>query len=234
VFLAFAIRPRPIAVRHVVLFAAPPLLWWLGLAALTRDPAMPLRTARLVAGAMASRYVVQYQSGPPQRLLVDFLFLSPLAVLLACAAVVLLLRDVHASAHMRGLAAFVLIALAAFSLMASKNLRCVVMLDPFLRIAAAWLIVHPIEGRTARPASIVALVAANTAIDIELFHAVFIRGAVYDPVTRTLFAALGAVPRDGIAPPEPMLWPWICVVIAAVWWMIPQARGAVTNKLAVS
>lgn len=196
-----------ITMRHIALFVAPPLLWWGALAALSRDVTMPFRTARLVASAMSARYVVQYQSGPPHRLLFDFFVVAPFVTVLACAAVVLLLLDAKADRRARALAAFLILGFAAFSLVASKNLRFVVMLDPFMRLAAASIV-------ATRASTLLAVAAANIVIELELFRALFLTGAVYDPVTHALLDALGAVPRDATSPPEPMLWPWICAAIA--------------------
>jgi hypothetical protein len=216
VFVLLYVGRSQIAMRHIALFVMPPLLWWGALVALSRDVTMPFRTARLVASAMSARYVVQYQSGPPHRLLFDFLAVAPLVTVLACAAVVLLFLDAKSNRRMRALAVFLVLGFAAFSLVASKNLRFVVMLDPFVRLAAAWIV-------TTRASTLIAVAAANIFIELELFRAIFITGAVYDPVTHALLDALGAVPRDAASPPEAMLWPWICAAIAGVLW---SWRGA--------
>lgn len=200
---AVYLRPSRIGMRHVTLFVVPPLLWWALLTALTRDPAMLFRTLRLVATAMSARYVVQYQSGPPHRLLFDFVLVTPFVAVLAGAAIVAAKKD----RRMRAAAAFLLVAMAVFSLLASKNLRFVVMLDPFVCLLAASVV-------ATRTSTLIAAGAANAAIALELFHAIFIRGGVYDPVTHTLLAALGAVPHDAATAPASMLWPWICAAIA--------------------
>lgn len=222
-FPALAIFVVMIAPRkeHLLLFAAPPLLWWATLALLARDVTMPFRTARLVASAMAAPYVVQYQSGPPHRLLFDFFLAGPLVFVLACAAVVTLLIDARGDRRLRALAMFVIAAFAVFSLLASKNLRFVVMLDPLVRLLAASVLATRI-GVT----SLVAVASANAAIELELFRAMFIRGGVYDPVTHTLLESLGAVPRDAVSAPQPMLWPWICAGIAIATWVARQVSRA--------
>jgi 4-amino-4-deoxy-L-arabinose transferase-like glycosyltransferase len=206
-----------LGVRHAALLIAPPLLWWSVLTALTQDATMLFRTARLVGGAMAARYVVQYQSGPPHRLLFDFVAAAPFISVLACAAIVVLLVDGKSDARLGAAAMFVLLGMATFSVVASKNLRFIVMLDPFVRLLAASIVVLPRPGVETRVSAVVAIALANVTIELELFRALFITGGVYDPVTHTMLEALGAVPRDATPAPAAMLWPWICGAIAVGW-----------------
>lgn len=225
VFVWLDLRPRRPGLRHLALFLAPPLLWWTSLAALARDVTMPYRTARLVASSMAARYVVQYQSGPPHRVLLDFLIVAPLVAVLACGAVALMASGANTNRRARALAALVVLGFAAFALVSSKNLRFTVMLDPLVRLLAAWIVVLPRDGAGSRASTIIGVAAMNLAIELELFRAVFITGAVYDPVTHAMLDALGAVPRDAASPPPPMLWPWICAAIAIAVWISRRARS---------
>lgn len=213
VFVFLHLWPRTPGLRHVVLFAAPPLLWWTSLAVLSQDATMPYRTARLVASAMAERYVVQYQSGPPHRVLFDFLLVAPLVTILACGAAALIVSGATRNPHARALLAFLTLGFAGFALLASKNLRFLLMLDPFVRLLAAWAVVMPREGVRTRTSTIVAVALMNVVIELELFHTIFQTGAVYDPVTHALLDALGSVPRAATSPPAQMLWPWICAAI---------------------
>jgi 4-amino-4-deoxy-L-arabinose transferase-like glycosyltransferase len=226
VFVVVYLRPSRITVRHVTLFLVPPLLWWAALTALTGDATMLFRTARLVANAMSAPYVVQYQSGPPHRLLFDFFVVAPFICVLACAAIVALMLDERRDRRVRAVAAFLVVGLAAFSLLASKNLRFIVMLDPMVRLLAAWIVVSGDQRGEARATTLAAVAAANIAIELELFRAIFISGGVYDPVTHTMLAALGAVPRTAASPPGPMMWPWICAAIAGVVWLVRPLSSA--------
>jgi uncharacterized BrkB/YihY/UPF0761 family membrane protein len=201
------------------MFAIPPLLWWLLLAGLTRDIAMPARIARLVADAMSATYVVQYQSGPPHRLLFDFFLTAPLVSILAAAAIVGSFLGLNRDHRMHALAIFLLAGFASYSLLASKNLRFIVLLDPFICLLAASIVALPRRDAEVRLTTLIAVAAANAAIALELFRAIFITGAVYDPVTQPMLAALGAVPRSATSPPPAMLWPWICAAIAAMLWL---------------
>ncbi|HEX6086944.1 MAG TPA: glycosyltransferase family 39 protein [Thermoanaerobaculia bacterium] len=226
VFVVLYPRPSGITARLVALFVAPPLLWWAVLSALTGDATMLFRTARLVASSMAARYVVQYQSGPPHRLLFDFFAVAPFVFVLACAAAVALMLDRRRERRIRAVAAFLVLGLAAFSLLSSKNLRFIVMLDPLVRLLAAWVVVRPDLGAEARTSTLIAAGAANAAIELELFRAIFITGGVYDPVTHTLLAAMGAVPHAAASPPAAMLWPWICAAIAGALWLARRPGSA--------
>ncbi len=221
IFLVAQQRP---SARHVATLAVPPLLWWVTLAALARDVTAPFQMAKAVASAMAARYVVQYQSGPPHRVLFDFVILAPFVSVLACAAVVALLLDSKRDVRMRATALFVITGLAVFALLVSKNLRFLIVLDPFLRVLAAWIV-----ATGARVPTLVAVGGANAVIELELFRSMFLVGSVYDPVTHTMLESLGAVPRDSLSPPAPMLWPWICAAIAGVLWLA-RRTAAVTAK----
>jgi hypothetical protein len=151
---------------------------------------------------------------------------------LACAAVVVLMTDERRDRRARALAAFLVLGIAAFSLVTSKNLRFIVMLDPFVRLLAAWIVVNPHPHAETRSATLVAVAAANVAIELELFRAIFVTGGVYDPVTHTMLAAIGAVPRDSASPPGPMMWPWICAAIAGAVWL--ARHGNRTSPASVS
>jgi 4-amino-4-deoxy-L-arabinose transferase-like glycosyltransferase len=226
VFVIWYQRPHRIAARHVALFVLPPVLWWSVLTALTGDASMPYRIGRLVASAMSARYVVQYQSGPPHRLLFDLFVVAPFICVLACGAIVRLTFDGRRSRAVSATAAFLIVGLAVFSLLASKNLRFVVMLDPLVRLLAAWIVVNGGSRGETGALTLIAVAAANGSVELELFRAIFVAGAVYDPVTHTMLAALGAVPRDAASPPSSMLWPWICAAIAGAVWLTRHLHNA--------
>jgi len=205
--------------RALALFIAPPALYFLGFAALARSPLHFFRIGRIITSAMTEPYVLQYQGGPPHRLLFDFLIASPLVAILAGAAVVsvALARDRGRSETV--LVAFLVIGIAIFAVVPSKNLRFYVMFDPVIRLLAAWIV-----ARTLRTSTLVAVAACNVAIDVEIFRATFIDGGVYDPVTQSLLEAVGAVPHD-IAP-HPMMFPWVCGAIIVSTWLYQSLTPA--------
>ena len=141
-------------------------------------------------------YALAWQQGPWFRYLVDFLLISPVAVLLA----------VVGAASMRAfcgrgralLATVLVLGLAIFSCLPLLNLRIVLFLDTPLRILAAGGVVALGQkfGRNAREATLVLVGVAAVAmlLDVMQFHTFFISGGVYDPITANLVKALGFMP----------------------------------------
>ncbi len=205
--------------RAIAMFVAPPALYFLGFTALAHNFRDFFRIARIITTAMAEPYVLQYQGGPPHRLLFDFLIASPLVSLLAGAAVVSVALTRSAGRSERALVAFLVIGAAVFAVVPSKNLRFYVMLDPAIRLLAAWIV-----ARTLRTSTLVAIAACNAAIELELFRATFLDGGVYDPVTQSMLEAVGAVPHE--AAPHPMIFPWVCGAIVAGTWLYQSLTRA--------
>jgi 4-amino-4-deoxy-L-arabinose transferase-like glycosyltransferase len=199
--------------RHVIVFGAPPLLYYLGFCALAHDFTSFFRLGRMITSAIAAPYVAQYQAGPPHRPLIDLFITAPLVSLLAVAALPLVTEK-----RERALVLFIVLALAVFGVLPSKNLRFTIVVDPVVRLLAAWLVV----SRGASNRVIAAFAAANAAIELELFQTIFAKGAVYDPVTQALLQAVGAVPHAGAAATGPMLFPWICAAILGVTWLLSK------------
>lgn len=223
-FLAVAAMYKP-RWRHAAIFALPPAIHYLAFSLLARDFRAYVRVAAHVWGATSSNYVLQYQGGPPHRLLLDLFITSPLVSLLAAAAIALILLGRESSPAERSLAWFVVLAVAAMAIVSSKNLRFIVIIDPVVRMLAAWLIAtSDATRRVLSGATVVAIGAINAAIELELFHAIFIRGGVYDPVTHSLLQALGAVPRTNPVDDPPLFFPWICAIVIAAAWLY-QNRG---------
>lgn len=167
--------------RGLWLFLLPPAIDYVVLTALTRDFTAMFRIGRIVWTATAANYVVQYQGGPPHRLLLDFFITSPFVLLLATAAIAMTIIGRNSGKRERALALFVIIGIAALSIFPSKNLRFAVMLDPMIRLLAAWLVAVPaVTGRALSGFALSAIATVNAAIELELFHTIFIRGGVYD------------------------------------------------------
>jgi len=195
---------------NVLTIVLPPLLSFAIFAALSRSVTAAFRIARILDGAMHASYAVQYQSGPPHRLLFDFFVAAPFVSLLAAGAIAVVVLGYAREREARALAAFVIIGFAAMALAPTKNLRFLVVLDPMVRIAAAWLLA------SRSTITLAAVGIANAVIELEIFHAVFIERTVYDPVTDALLSALGALPREAPQTDHHFIYPWIVGAIVAV------------------
>jgi 4-amino-4-deoxy-L-arabinose transferase-like glycosyltransferase len=171
--LVYAIKRKIEAVDAGVIVAAI-ALYFAGFVIVARDAASFFRIFQIVRIAQHAPYVVQFQGGPPHRLLIDLLTLAPVVFVLAIAAL---------ARRESGPVAWPLAAtLVVFSCL-SKNLRFIVMADPLMRVAAAPLVAR-------RPA----LLFASAATELLIFFAVFIQGDVYDPVTAQVMRALFMTP----------------------------------------
>jgi Dolichyl-phosphate-mannose-protein mannosyltransferase len=163
--------------KDLPLLLLPPLLYFAVFCLLSRSGGDFFRVMAIVRDAAGATYAAQYQAGPPHRVLLDLFALAPLVMLLAAAR-----RRWDLPAQITAI--FILI----FALVSSKNVRYAVMIDPMLRILAASTLLD-LRGRWLALA-----VAAVGATELWIFHAVFIRAQVYDPVTDNLLRALGAIP----------------------------------------
>jgi len=207
-------KPRELRWRHAAIFLVPPAAYFAGFSLLARSGADFFRLGRIVTSAMSAPYVMQYQAGPPHRLLVDMLVTAPLVSIVGGAAVVLVALGRERGKELRALALMVAAAVLVFAVVPSKNLRFIVMVDPLLRLLAAGMI-----ASAARCGPVLtAVAAANASIELELFYAIFVSRGVYDPVTQTLLEAVGALPRAAPELDHRMIFPWICAAIAALTW----------------
>ncbi len=185
-------RPRDLA-----FFVAPPLLFCAVFVALGKNLSALYEFARLHEASFASDYSIRYQSGPAHRPLFDLFLLSPIVCLLATAAIAKMTERLREGGPERWLAGILILTLAAFMGL-PKNLRFVVILDPILRLVAAWIVVnHPWfarTSRTGRTAVVGTLVAISAVAEFSLFDTVFRQRNVYDPTTYDILYALGAIP----------------------------------------
>ncbi len=180
-----------------LLFALPPLLFFLGFCYLAGSFTDFFRIARIVTSVMGAPYAAQHQAGPPHRILFDLFALAPLVCLLATGAVAAIVyRPAEAPPGARRLAAFLAGAVLVFGLLSSKNLRYVVMLDPTIRLLGAWSVVaHGLAPRGLGLGALGLVALVNAAAELPLFYFVFVRGGVHDPTTDVVLRALGALPR---------------------------------------
>ena len=181
--LAFAAKEQFLLIYPVILlfwwlrerrlrwiWALPPFLFFAVFCLLARDVTSFFRIARIVTSVMDAPYAAQYQSGPPYRLLIDFLLIAPLVTIAFIAAAWLRRRE--------PLVVLAVGILVVHSLLSSKNLRYVVTADPLMRLAVA----------SAFPRK--TFLAVNAAIELTLFYIIFVMNNVYDPVTDTLLRAV--------------------------------------------
>ena len=235
VLLYLFARPiRNLKLREAAFFLAPPLLFCAGFVLLGKNPSAVYEFARLHEASFASDYSIRYQSGPAHRPLFDLFLLGPIVCLLATAAIAKMTERLREGGRERWLAGFLILTLAAFMGL-PKNLRFVVILDPVLRLLAAWIVVnHPWFERATRggrAAIIGTLVMINAIVEFSLFDTVFRKRNVYDPTTYDILNALGAIP-GAFVPTESNAWALVTLLVFAgasaivvgVW------RAAMTEK----
>lgn len=176
--------------RDLLVPVVPPLVSYLGFTALAHDPAAYGQVLRHAIGSAGSGYSAAYQTGAPQRLLIDLLALSPIVFLLAVASLGLLLD--RPSTPARWIAAAIPLVLAPYAIAQVEGVRFVAVADVLLCILAAWGVLTAL--RTRHGGWSAGLVAVIVAVDAWLFWAVSVRGEVYDPVTATLLRSLHMIP----------------------------------------
>jgi len=234
IYLAFT-RGRRLRIADAATLVAPPALAFGGFVLLSGSASSFFALLRVTAVGVAAEYGLQYQSGPPHRVLFDLFLLAPLVCVIGAGA---LWAVVTARREDRGgerwLTLFFVIAVAAFMGL-PKNLRFTVILDPILRILAAWALVTMIEARGLWSGWLAVVALANAGVELYLFHTIFIRGAVYDPTTYDVLYALRAVPTQN---PEPTTWgafpaaffPAVVVVAASLRWDWHRKLLAATSR----
>ncbi|MDC0741774.1 tetratricopeptide repeat protein [Polyangium mundeleinium] len=189
--LASRSRVRP---AEALLFLAPPVLFFAGFVLLGRDASAFVELLRLTRASFLDDYGIQYQSGPPHRPLFDLFVLAPIVCVLVAFALARLAERPREHRGALWLVSFLLVSLAAFAGL-PKNLRFLVVLDPILRLLAAWaLVTFPWAGRARGAAFAAAWVIPSAVLELALFHETFITFRTYDPTTYDVLRALGALP----------------------------------------
>ncbi|HVK70802.1 MAG TPA: tetratricopeptide repeat protein [Polyangium sp.] len=190
-WIASRSRIRP---ADVLLFLVPPALFFVGFLLLGRDGSAFFDLLRVTQASFLGDYSIQYQSGPPHRPLFDLFVLAPIVCVLATFALARLAERPRAHRGALWLVSFLLVSLAAFAGL-PKNLRFLVVLDPILRLLAAWaLVTFPWAGRARGAAFVAAWVIPSAVLELALFHETFIIFRTYDPTTYDVLRALGALP----------------------------------------
>jgi 4-amino-4-deoxy-L-arabinose transferase-like glycosyltransferase len=167
--------------------------------ALCGNLAAVVALARLLfASPAANAYALAYNSGPWFRYLVDLASVSPAAVVLAIGFSfhILVSRKGKAGSVEGFLVAFLVGLIAVYSV-AIKNVRYILPAEVPLRALAACAVASVLDARPRRGLALglAVLVLVAIAVDVTLFHRIFIAGAVYDPVTDGVLRALEMLPR---------------------------------------
>lgn len=187
---------RRVTWQIVTIWTLPPLLFATVFSLLSGSVTKFFRIAWIITSEMGAPYAAQYQSGPPQRILIDFLAIAPIVTVAAIVAggFAVLRRapgdenDWHLLLLLAGI-------IAAHALLPSKNLRYLVEADPLMRLLVASFAWREIRARgLGLPTALTALVINGT-VELMVFVTIFVRAAVYDPVTATILRALDMLPR---------------------------------------
>jgi Flp pilus assembly protein TadD len=213
---ALAPRQRSLGRGDALILAAPPLIFFAVFAAWSGSARAFFELLSIGQASFLSEYSLQYQSGPPHRPLFDLFLLSPIVCLAAAGALALIAARVRRSpGGERWLALFLVIALAAFVGL-PKNVRFVVILDPVLRLLAAWMIVTWLwGGPSAGPRREVLAAAVSATPELHTFLTIFLDRKTYDPTTHDLLLAQDAIPGAPRSP-SPSQWPIVFFVASAL------------------
>ncbi|HEX3069531.1 MAG TPA: glycosyltransferase family 39 protein [Thermoanaerobaculia bacterium] len=187
---------RRLTLGNIVIWMLPPLLFAAVFSLLSRSMTKFFQIAKILTSAMDASYVHQFQSGPPHRIVIDFLAIAPIVTVAATVAAAFLLLRRAANDKPEWHLLLLLLAIAvAHAILPSKNLRYIVEADPLARILAASLFWREIRSRGWGTIAAVTGVAINGAVELMIFVTIFVRFDVYDPVTDALLRALGMLPR---------------------------------------
>lgn len=192
-------KSRSLAASDLLLFGIPPLLYLIFFWLCTRSISSIFRIGQILLsqGTGGNSYGVLYQSGPPYRVLLDLFLVSPIVCLLAAAALAMVVNRLHETGSgERRLAAFLVGIFVVFGLLPTKNVRYTMVAEPVMALLASWtLFKHQFapRGWGIKAAAAAAILVGISALWI--FHAVFIKGGVYDPVTINLIYALHMMPN---------------------------------------
>lgn len=189
--VALAPSPRSRALpRIAALLVLPPLLHvavTMALCGGLRAYLDLLNVLMTTASSTNSSFAQQYSSGPFHRPLFDLLILSPLVMVLAIAGAARSRRGRALDA----LSLFAAATLIVFGLLALKNVRYVIPVDPVARLLAASVL----ASLPRRPWLVLGAIGVIAATELRLFFELFEMANIYDPLTESLLRALDAIPQ---------------------------------------
>ena len=190
-FFALAPSPRRRALPGIAaMLVLPPLLHAVVTVVLCGGLRAYLNLLTIVltsASSINSSFALQYSSGPFHRPLFDLVILSPLVMVLAIAGAARRRRDRALDA----LSLFAAATLIVFGLLALKNVRYVIPVDPVARLLAASVL----ASLPRRPWLVLGAIGVIAATELRLFFELFEMANIYDPLTESLLRALGAIPQ---------------------------------------
>ncbi len=197
------------------------------------------------------RYSVLNQYGPPHRPLMELFALSPFVfgllpiVPFAAFGAAYARRDVgnpdsiqHDDVSRRHAQALFLTfgLIAAVFLFLPKNLRFYAILDPLARLLVAWFLCEVLPtGKSLTALWWYALLLAQSALELALFHRTFVVSSVTDPTASAIFRALAIVPSDVLEkswrPPTVVI---VCGLLSAGCAWISASRSRFTPRSVVA
>jgi hypothetical protein len=174
----------------------PPLLYAAVFSILARDLTSFLQITRVTTSTIGAPYAEQFQSGPPHRLLLDLLSLSPLATMLAIAVVIsIAFRGAAFPPEARRLAFLAAGFVVVHALVPSQNVRYVATADALLRVLVGAFLWSELRDRKWAVPALATGLLINALVEAKLFYTIFIAAQVYDPVTDNVLRALRMLPR---------------------------------------
>ncbi|MFH0917620.1 MAG: glycosyltransferase family 39 protein [Candidatus Omnitrophota bacterium] len=140
-------------------------------------------------------YVLQFQSGPWFRYLIDFILVSPWVMILGIYYILYVLIHKTKKEDL-ALALFIIFTIFTFSFF-SKNLRYVSVIDYPLRIftAMAILSVHSVRSKYSAFTFALAVVMLICVMELVNFIRIFVWAGVYDPVSFGLLSFWNIIPH---------------------------------------
>lgn len=180
---------RGIKLADLAVFVLPVALHYAVFSLCVGDPKLFFEVYASSMSTVGQEYAVLYQNGPPHRLLVDLLALSPIVWIVAAMGLGVAIEKAPSKSELRLYVPF-LIATLAFCFAPSKNVRYIIASDPLVRIVAASVLARWRFG----PKAAIAVVLVNAAVEWWLFHAIFLEARVYDPVTLNVLRAIRMLP----------------------------------------
>jgi len=192
IIVFWLLQKRSFTWRDFFAWGLPPFLYFAVFCLLAHDVTSFFRIAHLTTSTIGAEYPEQYQNGPAQRLIIDFMAVAPAVTMLAIAAGGWIATQWRERTREQQ-NVFVLFAgiMLLHSLLSSKNLRYVVSADSPARLLVSTFLCTTVNDRR----WIAALLIANAAIELLLFRTIFLQGNVYDPITDDLLRALKMLPR---------------------------------------
>lgn len=181
--------------EFIAICLLPPVLFVLALVALGGAPYIAYIAQIIIGSPGNNTYAILFGQGPWFRYLIDFFAFSPWVMILSLGFIVYYFT----LKNREGIVSyFILVFLAIFCLfnLFTKNVRYVILLDVPLRLFTLFMIKELCQRyfpKAVVPAMTVCVLLL-AGVDYLNFHSLFVREAVYDPVSFSLFKANHMIP----------------------------------------